>query len=98
MKFAKATKFHRKSGGGLGTDPQNDLSAVGAALNLCPLPPVPLGAYSGLPTTLLSSTTTYAAFFEESRMRFTETTKPDRKSGGSRGTCCAPRLPHKGLR
>ena len=41
---------------------------------------------------------TYAAFFEESRMRFTETTKPDRKSGGSRGTCGAPRLPHKGLR
>jgi hypothetical protein len=30
-------------------------------------------------------------------MRFTETTKPDRKSGGSRGTCGAPRLPHEGL-
>ena len=25
-------------------------------------------------------------------MRFTEATKPDRKSGGSRGTCCAPFL------
>jgi hypothetical protein len=23
-------------------------------------------------------------------MKSTETTKPDRKSGGSRGTCCAP--------
>ena len=33
------------------------------------------------------TTTTYAAFFEESRMKFTETTKPDRKSGGSRGIC-----------
>jgi hypothetical protein len=37
--------------------------------------------------TLLSETTTYAAFFEESRTIFTETTKSDRKSGGSRGTC-----------
>jgi hypothetical protein len=25
---------------GLGINPENDLSAVGAALNLCPLPPV----------------------------------------------------------
>jgi hypothetical protein len=40
MKFAKATKFHRKSGKGLGIDPQDNLSAVGAALNLRPLPPV----------------------------------------------------------
>ena len=30
---------------------------------------------------------TYAAFFKESRMRFTEIAKSDRKSGGSRGTC-----------
>jgi hypothetical protein len=37
-----------------------------------------------------SSTATYAAFFKESRMIFTETTKSDRKSGGSRGTCDAP--------
>jgi hypothetical protein len=44
-------------------------------------------ANSGFPTTLLSETTTYAAFFEESRTTFTETTKSDRKSGGSRGTC-----------
>ena len=36
MKFAKATKFHRKSGKGLGIDPQDNLSAVGAALNLRP--------------------------------------------------------------
>jgi len=35
-------------------------------------------------------TTTYAAFGKESRMKSTETTKPVRKSGGSRGTCCAP--------
>ena len=33
MKFAKATKFHRKSGEGLGIDPEDDPSAVGAALN-----------------------------------------------------------------
>jgi hypothetical protein len=32
MKFAKATKFHRKSGQGLGINPEDDLSAVGAAL------------------------------------------------------------------
>jgi hypothetical protein len=31
--------------------------------------------------TLLSSTTTYVAFLEESRIWFTETTRPDRKSG-----------------
>jgi hypothetical protein len=40
MKFAKATKFHRKSGQGLGLNPEYDVSAVGAALNLGPLPPV----------------------------------------------------------
>jgi hypothetical protein len=32
MKFAKATKFHRKSGEGLGINAEWDLSAVGAAL------------------------------------------------------------------
>jgi hypothetical protein len=37
MKFAKATKFNRKSGQGLGLNPEDDLSAVGAALNLGPL-------------------------------------------------------------
>ena len=31
-------------------------------------------------------------------MKSTDATEPDRKSGGSRGTCSAPRLPHKGLR
>src|SRR5271154_1953427 len=72
---------------GLGINPEYDLSAVGAALNLGPLEPVSLAANSGFPTTLHSSTATYAAFFKESRMRFTETTKPDRKSGGRRGTC-----------
>ena len=36
MKFAKATKFHRKSGEGLGINPEDDLSAGGAALNLDP--------------------------------------------------------------
>ncbi len=35
MKFANATKFHRKSGQGLGIDPEDDPSAVGAALNRC---------------------------------------------------------------
>jgi hypothetical protein len=30
-------------------------------------------------------------------MRFIDATKLDRKSGGSRGICGAPRLPHKGL-
>jgi hypothetical protein len=29
-------------------------------------------------------------FLKESRMRFIETTKLDRKSGGSRGTCSIP--------
>jgi hypothetical protein len=47
------------------------------------------GANSGFPTTLLSQTTTSAASFEESRMRFTESTKPDRKPGGRRGICGA---------
>jgi hypothetical protein len=55
-------------------------------------------ANSGFPTTLLSSTATYAAFFKESRMKFTDATKPDRKSGGSRGTCCAPWRQTKALR
>ena len=40
--------------------------------------------------TLHQPTATYAAFFKESRTRFTDATKTDRKSGGSRGTCCAP--------
>jgi hypothetical protein len=31
--------------------------------------------------------TTYAAFIEESRMKFADPTKPDRKSGGSGGIC-----------
>jgi hypothetical protein len=45
MKLTEATKFHRKSGGGpaakrepspegLGINPEDDLSAIGAALNL----------------------------------------------------------------
>jgi hypothetical protein len=50
-------------------------------------------ANSGFPTTLRSSTATYAAFFKESHMSFTETTKSHRKSGGSRRTCGAP-SPH----
>ncbi len=70
---------------GLGLNSEYELSAVGAALNLGPLAPVSLGANSGFPTTLLSKTTTYAAFSKESRMSFTETTKSDRKSGGGRG-------------
>jgi hypothetical protein len=37
MKFGKATKFHRKSGEGLGIS-QEDLSAVGAALKPGPAP------------------------------------------------------------
>jgi hypothetical protein len=40
--------------------------------------------------TLHQSMATYAAFFEESRTRLDDATEPDRKSGGSRGTCCAP--------
>jgi hypothetical protein len=40
MKFAKATRFHRKSGEGLGINPEDERSAVGAALNLGPLTPV----------------------------------------------------------
>src|SRR6202522_3859914 len=47
-------------------------------------------ANSGFPTTPHSSTATYAAFCKESRTRSTETTKPDRKSEGSRGICGAP--------
>jgi hypothetical protein len=34
MKFAKATKLHRKSGEGLGINPEYDQSSVGSALNL----------------------------------------------------------------
>jgi hypothetical protein len=36
---------------GLGLNPEDDLSAGGAALNLAPLAPVSLGANSGFPTT-----------------------------------------------
>jgi len=35
MKFAKATKFHRKSGEGREIDPEENPSAIGAALNRC---------------------------------------------------------------
>jgi hypothetical protein len=49
--------------------------------------PLSSRANSGFPTTQHSSTATYAAFSKESRMRSVETTKLDRKSGGSRGTC-----------
>jgi hypothetical protein len=31
---------------GLGINPEDDLSAVGAALNLCPLPPVSLSIFA----------------------------------------------------
>jgi hypothetical protein len=31
---------------GLGTNPEDDLSAVGAVLNLCPLPPVSLSIFA----------------------------------------------------
>jgi hypothetical protein len=34
MKFANATKFHGKPGKGLGINPEDDSSTVGAALNL----------------------------------------------------------------
>jgi hypothetical protein len=40
---------------------------------------------------------TYAALRKESRMKSTEATVLDRKSGGSREICGAPRLPDKGL-
>src|SRR5208282_3859894 len=44
----------------------------------------------GFPTSLRQSTATYAAFFEESRTRFTDVTKPDRKSRGkARDLQCA---------
>ena len=42
-------------------------------------------ANSGFPTPLLSSTAPYAAFFKESRMRFTDATKPDRKPEDAEG-------------
>jgi hypothetical protein len=42
--------------------------------------------YSGFPPTLLSSTTTYADFFKESRMRSTGATTLDRKSGEAEGS------------
>jgi hypothetical protein len=42
-----------------------------------------VGANSGFPTTLLSKTSAYAAFRKESRMKFANATKFDRKSGAS---------------
>ena len=48
------------------------------------------GASPGFPTSLHSSTATYAAFGKESHTRFTGALGPDRKSGGSRGTCSSP--------
>src|SRR5271170_6917676 len=44
MKLTEATKFHRKSGQGLGINSEDDLSAGGAALNLAPLATLSLGA------------------------------------------------------
>jgi len=46
------------------------------------IPTAPRISYYAAP-----STTTYAAFIEESRMKFTHPTKLDRKSGGSGGIC-----------
>ena len=68
--------------GRAGDQSEDGVSAVGAALKLGPLPPMSLGANSRFPTTLLSPTATYAAFFKESRTKFTDATRPDRKSGG----------------
>jgi hypothetical protein len=48
------------------------------------LPRPAVEANSGFPTTQHYSTATYVGFFQESRMRLIETTKLDRKSGGSR--------------
>jgi hypothetical protein len=46
-----------------------------------------LRANSGFPSTRHSFTAMFAAFSKESRMSLTESTKSDRKSGGSRGIC-----------
>jgi hypothetical protein len=82
--------------------------AEGPAVSFCPSdltapnkshhPPLVIPSALRISYYAARKTTTYAAFSKESRMRFIETTKPDRKSGASRGTCSAPRLPHKGLR
>ena len=69
MNCSKATEFHRKSGQGLGLNPEYDLSAVGAALNLVPLAPVSLGADSGFPVRLSGLGKPRAAFLKESRIR-----------------------------
>jgi hypothetical protein len=56
------------------------------------IPPAPACRGSELRISYYAAliTATYAAFFEESRMRFTEIETSDRKSGGSRGTCDSP--------
>jgi hypothetical protein len=97
MKSTETTKPDRKSGGSRGTcccfsvHPIRQPLIKVTTLHLSSrLPRRAAGAYSGFPTTLLSLTATYAAFSRESRMKFTNATRPDRKSGGSRGTCCAP--------
>jgi hypothetical protein len=56
-------------------------SDLGAALRFV-IPTEPRISYYAAPPT-----TTYAAFLEESRMKFADPTKLDRKSGGSGGIC-----------
>jgi hypothetical protein len=84
MKFADPTKLDRKSGGSggiCGSLNQHPLSDGSTTLPFV-IPTEPRISYYAAPPT-----TTYAAFIEESRMKFADPTKLDRKSGGSGGIC-----------
>jgi hypothetical protein len=76
---------------------QPKLMRIADSLRLCPSLVTAAKVSAALPFVIPSELriSCYAApinghvcgFLEESRTRFTEVTKPDRKSGGRRGTC-----------
>jgi len=95
MKLAEPTQFNRKSGVAkwsavLSTSNQSGRKQPTLSFVI---PTEPRISYYAAP-----STTTYAAFIEESRMKFADPTKLDRKSGGSGGICSTHLRRNKGAR
>jgi hypothetical protein len=71
----------KRSGGTCGSLNQHPIRTEATTLTFV-IPTEPRISYYAAPPT-----TTYAAFVAESRMKFAEPTKLDRKSGGSGGIC-----------
>jgi hypothetical protein len=80
-KFANATKFNRKSGEAQRRDLRCALPSNDSCLNHRPQICHPDRSEPGFPATQHSPTSTCAAFVKESRMKFANATKFNRKSG-----------------